>query len=316
MKFSLAAALLAVSGCCVPMSQLVDPHLRVTPTADVTWSPPPAHPVTVTRYDWHDAARNRDVPVTIYAPSDATAPSPVVVFSHGIGEDRDSYAYLGRAWAAAGFVAVHVTHAGTDKATLQRGYLHLYRATKDGENWRNRPRDLTFALDQLARGGAGALRVDLTRVAAAGHSAGAWTALAVAGLPVPIGSFADPRVKTAIEISMPKLGSNAPASWDVPVPVLHLTGTCDTSLIYRTFPRDRRVPFLKSQPGQQLLITLDHARHETFSNPEDALHPLVADLTTAWLAATLQGDAAARAWLAHAPHPGAAVESRDVGRGD
>jgi dienelactone hydrolase len=314
MKFSLAAVLLSAAGCCVPMSQLVDARMRVEQAADVTWSPPPAHPVTVTRYDWRDASRNRDVPVTIYAPADAASPSPVVVFSHGIGEDRESYAYLGRAWAAAGFVAVHVTHAGTDKATLQRGYLHLYRATKNDENWRNRPLDLTFALDQLARGAAGALRVDLTRVAAAGHSAGAWTAMAIAGLPVPIGSFADRRVKSVIEISMPKLGSNAPASWDVPVPVLHLTGTCDTSLIYRTFPRDRRVPFLQSHVGDQLLITIEHARHETFSNAEDVLHPLVETLTTAWLAATLQGDAAARACLARGAHAGAAVESRDVGR--
>src|SRR5262245_20832205 len=81
---------------------------------------------------WRDEKRGRDVPVKIYGDR-----GPVVVFSHGIGEDRDSYAYLGRALARHGFRAVHITHAGTDRAVLERGYRHLYRALKVRENWVN-----------------------------------------------------------------------------------------------------------------------------------------------------------------------------------
>jgi len=78
---------------------------------------------------FHDATRARDIPVRIYTPDEAGR-HPVVLFSHGIGEDRDSYAYIGRALAQNGFVAVHITHAGMDKAVLRTGYWKLYKATK------------------------------------------------------------------------------------------------------------------------------------------------------------------------------------------
>lgn len=295
MKHLTAAALsFLLSACCTKMARLVDPQRRVAAVPDVTYAAPPARPITIARFDWHDAARNRDVPVTIYAPANETSPLPLVIFSHGIGEDRDSYSYLGRAWASRGFIAVHITHAGTDKATLQRGYWHLYRATKKIENWTNRPLDARFAIDQLLAGAAAPLRVDPSRIAVAGHSAGAVTAYALAGMRGSAGSLADPRVKAIIAISPPKI---AGVTYDLAVPVLHVTGTCDASPIYRTWPRDRRIPFEQGHAPLQLLVTLGGARHETFSNPEDPLHPLVEQITTAWLEATLNDDARARAWL-------------------
>jgi Predicted dienelactone hydrolase len=146
-----AALLLAfaAASCCVPMSRRVDRTLAVAPDpARAARAQAPLHEVRVERTVWHDAVRNRDVPATIYVPS-GSAPSPVVIFSHGIGEDRDSYEYLGRGLAGRGYLTVALTHFGTDKSVLQRGYLHLYRATKDLRNWVNRPLDVRFAIDQL-----------------------------------------------------------------------------------------------------------------------------------------------------------------------
>jgi len=279
------------------MSQLVDKRLLVAPAAHAAPAPRPArtYDVRVERESWHDAARNRDVPVTMYAPAGVER-APVVVFSHGIGEDRDSYEYLGRALAARGYLAVHVTHAGTDKATLRRGYLALYRATKEKENWVNRPLDVRFVLDQL-RGRPGA---DLDRVAAAGHSAGAFTALALAGMKAAGGEdLSDPRVKMAVALSMPKMeGVVPPGGYDaIRIPVLHMTGTCDASLIYRTFPRDRRVPFQSTHATQQYLVTLKGVNHDTFSNREDPRHAQIAEIVAAFLDAYLLGDRDARAWL-------------------
>src|SRR3954469_17976311 len=51
------------------------------------------------RVDWHDAARNRDVPAKIHFPSDSTGPFPVIIFSHGLGGTREGYEYLARQWA-------------------------------------------------------------------------------------------------------------------------------------------------------------------------------------------------------------------------
>ena len=184
-----------------------------------------------------------------------------MIFSHGIGEDRDSYAWLGRALARSGFVAVHLTHAGTDRAVLEKGYRHLYRATKEKANWVNRPFDVSFAIDQLAS----MPFADMSRVAVVGHSAGAVTAFAVAGVTFEDGSSArDPRVKVAVAISMPKLGGAIPdRGYDtIAIPLLHVTGTCDTSVLYRTFPRDRRIPFEKSRAPEQYLVTLERMSHD------------------------------------------------------
>lgn len=230
--------------------------------------------------DLYDAQRGRDVPIRVYTPAGASGKLPVVVVSHGIGEDRESYAYLGDALARRGFMAVHVTHAGTDKAMLRRGYLHLYRAVKDPRNWVARMLDVRFVLDEIAKRD----DADLDRVAVAGHSAGAFTAFAVAGLRTSDGrSMRDPRVKAIVSMSMPRL-DGVVGSWDVDVPVLNMTGTCDTSLIYRTFPRHRRIPFEQSRGKNQFLVTIDRVNHDTFSAPEDRRHALIAELTVAFLA--------------------------------
>ena len=238
--------------------------------------------------DWHDAKRNRDVPVTIYGDK-----GPIVIVSHGIGEDRSSYAYLGRALAANGFVAVHITHAGTDRATLERGYLALYRATKEKENWINRPLDVSFILDQLTvlRNG------NLGPVAVVGHSAGAFTAFAIAGMRTAGGeSLRDERVSLIVPRSMPRMDGVVAAGGynDARIPTLNITGTCDTSLIYRTFPRHRRIPFDQSDRPYQWLVTIRGVTHNSFSNVKDANHEVISSLVVGFLRAQLLGDEFAR----------------------
>jgi predicted dienelactone hydrolase len=294
-RFLALIAALLISSCCSSLSDLVNPQYQIKSGEGTSSIPPGAglKPVTTTDLVFHDASRNRDVPVKIYRSADRSARLPVVIFSHGIGEDRDSYSYLGREWAAHGYMAVHITHAGTDKAVLKTGYWNLYKATKKKENWVNRPLDVTFVLDQLAKRD----DTDMNRVAVAGHSAGAFTALAVAGMRFEGGeTFADPRVKVAIAISMPKMNGIVDAAGYAPIriPMLHMTGTCDTSLIYRTNARDRRVPFEASTGPDQYLVTLEGVTHDTFSNAEDAAHPVIARITTMFLDAFLSGNASAR----------------------
>jgi predicted dienelactone hydrolase len=212
----------------------------------------------------------------------------VVIFSHGIGEDRDSYAWLGRALAEHGYVAVHVTHAGTDKAMLRRGWWQLYKATQQRENWIRRPRDVSAVIDELAKRD----DVDMSRIAVAGHSAGAFTALAIAGMQAGSGeSFRDPRVKAAVAMSMPKLGDVIPpGGYDtIAIPVLHMTGTRDWSLVWRTLPRDRRIPFERTHATRQYLVTLRGVGHNTFSNENEPAHALMARLVIDFLDAELNG---------------------------
>ena len=262
---------------------------------------PSALEIATSAVDWRDAERGRDVPVKMYVPAGA-GPHPVVLFSHGIGENRDSYGYLGRALAGAGFLAVHITHAGTDRAVLEKGYRYLYRAVKQKENWANRSLDISFVLDQLATDG----RADMNRVAVAGHSAGAFTAFSVAGLRVAGEEHAmrDERVKVIIPMSMPRMEGIVPkGGYDaIDIPVLNITGTCDSSIIYRTLPRHRREPFEDTRATGHYLLTFDRVNHDTFSSTADAghHHALIAEATIAFLRGFLLGDTAARRWFEEA----------------
>jgi predicted dienelactone hydrolase len=274
--FILLGALLA-GACCASLPRL--------PPKSVRFPAPRAERDQVPERSeiWHDAKRNRDVPVKIYGDS-----GPVVVFSHGIGEDRESYAYLGRALARAGFMAVHVTHAGTDRAVLERGYRRLYRAVKVKENWVNRPLDVSFVLDRLGA----------KEAAVVGHSAGAFTAFALAGMRMTDGTLRDARIKVAVPMSMPRLdGVVPPGGYDaIEIPLLNMTGTCDTSLIYRTFPKHRRIPFESTHAARQYLVTLDGANHNSFV-VDDPRNAQIAAITIAFLRAWMLNDAPARAWF-------------------
>ena len=289
MRIFVALATLLAGACCtslpkLPAKRVPFPSLATEPAA-----------VTESSEVLHDERRNRDVPVRIYAPVNARERMPVVLFSHGIGEDRDSYAWLGRALAEHGFFTVHVTHAGTDRAVLERGYLHLYRAVKEPRNWVARPLDMTFVLDRLAARS----DVDVNRTAAVGHSAGAFTAFALAGMRAANGeSLTDARVQVAIPMSMPRMdGVVPPDGYDaIAIPLLNMTGTCDTSLIYRTFPRHRRIPFEQSRAPLQYLVTLAGATHDSFVVEDERRDAIVA-VTLAFLRAYLLGDVQARAWF-------------------
>lgn len=259
------------------------------------------HPVAVLRQEWLDHARNRRVPVKIYYPADATAPSPVVIFSHGLGNSREGYEYLGQHWASHGFVSVHPEHVGAAHDIEKKGLIALYHAGNDRTYWRTFPEDIRFVIDHLPQSSIGN-RVDMRRVAVAGHSLGAYATFAEAGLVVPNEpSFRDARVIAGIPISMSEQFPRA-AYHDINIPLLHITGTRDSSIVYKTFPHDRRVPFESIGGRDQYLLTIAGANHSTYSDDEDAhnrrAHDLIRASTTAFLDAYLDGDAAAKAWLA------------------
>lgn len=68
--------------------------------------------------DWFDEDRERAVPIRLYQPCEATVttPSPLIIFSHGIGQSRLCYSYLGLYWASHGLASLHVQHVGSDRS--------------------------------------------------------------------------------------------------------------------------------------------------------------------------------------------------------
>ena len=277
--------------------------------------------VEVLRADWLDAKRNRTVPVKIYYPQTG-GPFPVIIFSHGLGGSREGYEYLGRYWAAHGYVSVHLQHPGSDAAVWQdKPVTELKSALRQSAaklaNATNRPLDVSFAIDRLKKlnqeNSPLKNKLDLAHLGVAGHSFGAFTTLAVVGqVFVAPGdqeiSYGDPRVQAAIAMSAP-----VPARKElfnrafdkIKIPVLHMTGTEDFSPIGETRPADRRVPFVHIHGADQFLLTLAGGDHSVFAGVSRTLKParekqfkdLICESSTAFWDAYLKGDAKAKAWL-------------------
>ncbi|CAN7580575.1 prolyl oligopeptidase family serine peptidase [Phenylobacterium sp. LjRoot225] len=95
---------------------------------------------------------------------------PLVVISHGTGGAFTSHQDTAAALAAAGFVAVALTHAGDNWRDRSRAV----------EIWR-RPRQLKLTVDYILSTWPDHDRIDPDRVGAFGFSAGGFTVLAAAG---------------------------------------------------------------------------------------------------------------------------------------
>src|SRR5947209_8130565 len=156
-------------------------------------SPAERRPYAVQTYEvtWRDEARQRTIAAKIYAPVwrglSSPPPFPVIVFSHGLGNSKEGYSYLGEHWASHGYVSIHPDHPGADVEVTRHGLWHLYLAGFDRAFWTTLPEDDHFVIDQVVRGNLPeALRghVDTTRIGVAGHSIGAYAALAIGGMQV------------------------------------------------------------------------------------------------------------------------------------
>ncbi|SDU20648.1 Predicted dienelactone hydrolase [Verrucomicrobium sp. GAS474] len=262
----------------------------------------------VTDLTWHDDARNRDVPVRIYSPASGTPPFPVIVFSHGLGGSREGYSYLGKYWAAHGYVSVHVQHLGSDSAVIHSAAA-LQESISNVDNFVNRPKDISFALDRLTAlnqtDGPWRNRLDLARIGVAGHSFGAYTTMAIAGatFAVPrLSGLSDPRVKAVVAMSVPNVPGTRFDS--ITLPALHFTGTFDEIAIQHSPVKDRRIPYDQSRGPGTYLVIFQGGDHMVFSgrlaNPREhdvLFQDLVCQGSTAFWDAYLKDDAAAKGWL-------------------
>ena len=280
---------------------------------------------------WLDAARQREVPVKVRWPDAATSsagPLPVVLFSHGLGGTREGGAVWGEAWAAAGFVVVHLQHAGSDLAAV-RAVTNSFtdqralRSAAGPTQLLARLRDVGFALDEIGRRHAarqkrwGSMRPE--QVGLCGHSFGAHTTLGMAGQRYPgFEGVTESRLASFIAFSpsLPAVGDARPAFERITRPLLCITGTLDSDVVgVGATPERRRAVFDALPPGRKAQLVLMEADHMTFAGQtgraveivpreqitrdlQPAHHALVAALTTDWWRATLLDAAAARARLA------------------
>jgi predicted dienelactone hydrolase len=100
----------------------------------------------------HDGTRHRDIPVRFYLPTQIT-PGPVVLFSHGLGGSRSGSAYLGKHWAARGYVVIFIQHPGSDDSVWKddpsRDWMSALQQAASLKNFLLRVQDVPVVLDQL-----------------------------------------------------------------------------------------------------------------------------------------------------------------------
>lgn len=266
---------------------------------------------------WRDARRGRDVRVRIRLPSaDSFA---VVLYSHGLGGNREGGDLWGDAWTAAGVAVVHLQHTGSDSALWRQGGGALRQAAS-AEQLAARVEDVRFAFDELLRRHAAGeshwrgLRSDA--IGMAGHSFGAHTAQALAGQRFPLAtSWTESRIRAFIALSpSPGRGgfSVAESFGAITRPFFVLTGSLDADPFGAYADGSPRATVYDGlPPGQRARLWLDGADHMTFGGNSDprgaallrrhaaaaqheATHQaIVARLSTLWWLARLTGDRSA-----------------------
>lgn len=238
--------------------------------ADTGPSPVGAIPVATLR----DAARNRDVTVSIEYPTRGTA-NPVIIFSHAYGSSGRSYVGLSSYWASYGYVVIKPTHADSGKSTTPaKGASELWPG-ETAASYRDRVADVQFVIDSLEmleqkypelQG-----KINREKIGVGGHSYGALTAMLASGAKTFQGDVptrvADARIDAVMALS--PIGTDAGAglvneSWsDIRIPALFMTGTRDQPPTGYE-PSWRREAFDRSAPGEKWFISIPGARQSSF----------------------------------------------------
>jgi predicted dienelactone hydrolase len=276
----------------------------------------------VEKGQFHDRDRDRKVPFTAYWPNLESVPTPVVIFSHGLGGTRETASYFGRALAGAGYVSIHIQHHGSDgdlvshvQSRADRRQI-LRASLRNFQNFADRLDDIPFVIDELGRRnnvGQWAGRFDLSRIGMAGHSYGARSTMYAAGEFVGLigGSAREPRIKAAVVLSpnLPKRDIEPDRHYGgIRIPLFHVTGTLDDDPAMGPGSASRRtLPFKLIPHSPQYLLVLDGADHATFSGtrlgtdtekPGDKAHTTtVSRAAVAFFDAHLRGLSSKENWI-------------------
>ena len=125
------------------------------------------------------------IPADIYLPTlqgQRQRNRPTVIISHGLGNDRTSYTYLGQHLASHGFVVINVEHPGSNAEQINALLVGQSADVVANEEFIARLQQISALLNYLEREATeyGSL-INFAQVGLVGQSFGGYTALALAG---------------------------------------------------------------------------------------------------------------------------------------
>ncbi|PZD72023.1 hypothetical protein C1752_03961 [Acaryochloris thomasi RCC1774] len=251
------------------------------------------------------AGKSRPFPVDVYLPQGTPGPRPVIVISHGLNSDRQSYAYLAEHLASHGFAVAVPEHTGSNTDQLLDLLAGRASEVPSATEFVDRPLDVKFLLDDLQmRSQTDPTfkdRLNLKQVGVIGQSFGGYTALALAGAPLNFNrlqqdcrqnladtlnlslvlqcqalrlagrdyQLADPRIRAAITINPVGSSLFGPASMGkIQVPIMVVTGNADT--IAPALPEQIRPFSWLTSPQKYLALIRKSTHFSTIDEPEEA----------------------------------------------
>ena len=136
---------------------------------------------TVETLKLNDRQRDRQFLADLYLPQLQQAKKiiPVVVISHGLGSDRDSFRYLAQQLASHGFAVAVPEHPNSNSEQIRSLLAGRTNVITEPREFIDRPLDIKYLLDVLEqRYGS---NLNMQQVGVIGQSFGGYTALALAG---------------------------------------------------------------------------------------------------------------------------------------
>ena len=243
--------------------------------------------------------RQAPVPVDLYLPLGVRESLPVIIISHGLASDRNTFAYLAQHFASYGLAVAVLEHPGSSAAKINRVFAG-FDAPPDPTILLNRPLDVTYLLNELSiksqsepqRFG----NLNLEEVGVIGQSLGGYTVLALGGaqlnlknlqqecqqaeanqlslnvslllqcrateLPLQTYDLRDERVKAVIAVnpvSSAIFGKEGLSQ--IQVPVMLITGSED---LFAPAVPEQIYPFTSLTIAEKYLVVMENGTHFSF----------------------------------------------------
>ena len=199
-----------------------------------------------------ESALPRRLPVTIWHPTDAAVPGPVIIWAHGLGSTRSDNRKTAEILASRGYIVAAADFPKTNRLAQPPDVADVV----------NQPGDLKLLADRVLELGATAGsplegRVDAEKMAYVGLSLGAMTVMLSAWQ----NEFHDPRIDAVVALAPPSCYMPRPLFETPAVPALVMLGTGDAIISYGS----NAAPF-NDIPAPSLVVSLERGSHTAFAD--------------------------------------------------